>query len=133
MKGLIAALVILLIATTFTAIYYYQKASAAPKTIEDSQAALQVEVNTLLENVGKLIVLPPDEKPVIATVADPTKLQGQPFFANAQIGDKVIIYPEARKAILYNPESNKIVEVAPLNIGQPDEAPATAPADSEAQ
>lgn len=56
---------------------------------------------------------------------DPEKLRDQPFFANAQRGDKVLIYANAKKAILYNPPSNKIIEVAPVNIGNPMLAPAS--------
>lgn len=83
----------------------------------DPTARVREENKTLLEKVGQLIVLPSDEQPTIATVEDTTKLQDQPFFAKAQIGDKVIIYNKAKKAILYRPEENKIIELAPLNIG----------------
>ena len=41
------------------------------------------------------------------------------FFSKAKVGDKVIIYTNARKAILYDPVAGKIVEVAPVNIGTP--------------
>ena len=36
---------------------------------------------------------------------------------NAKVGFKVLIYTQAKKAILYDPGANKIVEVAPVNIG----------------
>jgi hypothetical protein len=46
---------------------------------------------------------------------------------DAKKGDKVLIYTNAKKAILYDPELNKIVNVAPLNIGdQKVTAPAPA-------
>ena len=64
----------------------------------------------------------------MATVSDLEKLKDQPFFAKAKIGDKVLIYTDAKKAILYDPVNDKIVEVAPINIGNsnPAEAPETA-------
>lgn len=74
----------------------------------------QEEVIKLLADVSKLIVLPADEIPVIATVNDPVKLTNQKFFTNAKRGDKVLIYPHSRKAILYSPSNKKIIEVAPL-------------------
>lgn len=77
----------------------------------------QDELNSILIAVGKLIVLPTGEQPTMATVTDPEKLGGQPFFVHAKKGDKVLIYTNAKKAILYSPEINKIIEVAPLNIG----------------
>jgi hypothetical protein len=69
----------------------------------------------LIEEVGKLIILPDNEQPTVATVTDLEKLRGQPFFTNAQVGDTVLIYSLAKKAILYRPNENKIIELAPLN------------------
>lgn len=74
----------------------------------------QEEVIKVVQAVGKLIVLP-DEVPTVATVTDLEKLKDQAFFKNAKIGDKVLIYLKAEKAILYDSESNKIIELAPLN------------------
>lgn len=73
------------------------------------------EISELVRQVGKLIVLP-DENPTIATVSDPERLRDKPFFANAQTGYKVLIFNKAKKAILYDPVSHKIVEVAPVNF-----------------
>jgi len=64
--------------------------------------------------VGRIIVLPNDEEPTVATVTDPEKLRDQVFFANAKAGDKVLIYTKARKAYLYDPIAGKLVEVAPI-------------------
>lgn len=69
------------------------------------------EVNDILAKVGALMDLP-NEEPTIATVSDVSKLKDQQFFAKAQNGDKVIIFPNAQKAILYRPSSNKIIEIA---------------------
>lgn len=80
-----------------------------------SGASAISDVEQLVEAVGKLMILPSDEQPTIATVQDLAKLQGQPFFAQAQVGDKVLIYTNAKKAILYRPGQNKIIEVAPLD------------------
>lgn len=102
--------------------YFWYEASALRK---DPQRAVQEETQKLLSNISALIVLPEGETPTVATVTDLETLKDQPFFAKAQIGDKVFIYTNSRKAILYNPATNKIVEVAPVNIGdQPPAAPA---------
>ena len=73
------------------------------------------EIRDVSAKISKLIVLPTDELPTLATVSDPEKLKDQPFFANAKTGFKVLVYSKAQKAILYDPTTNKIVEVAPIN------------------
>jgi hypothetical protein len=66
-----------------------------------------------IDELAKLMVLP-DETPSIATVLDKTKLADQPFFARAENDDKLILYTQAGKAILYRPTTKQIVEVMPL-------------------
>lgn len=83
-------------------------------TPAQQEEAAQLEINTLIERVGKLIVLPKGEEPTVATVSDPAKLKDQVFFANAKVGDKVLIYTKARKAYLYDPEGDILLEVAPI-------------------
>lgn len=84
---------------------------------QNPQAIAQKEIASLVEKVSKLIVLPEGETPTVATVSDPEALKDQAFFAQAQKGDKVLIYSQAKKAILYSVSLNKILNVAPLNIG----------------
>ena len=86
------------------------------------QTITQKETQDVLMSVGKIIILPKDEVPIIATVTDLNALKNQPFFANAKVGDKVLIYHKAGKAILYDPIANKIVELAPLNINNNQQA-----------
>jgi hypothetical protein len=83
---------------------------------KNPQEANEEEVNQLVEQVGKLIVLPEDEKPTVATVSDKEKLKETTFFSKAENGDKVLIYVNAKKAILYRPSSQKIIEVATINL-----------------
>jgi hypothetical protein len=86
---------------------------------KNPELVAESESRTLAEAVGKLIVLPTDELPTIATVSDPEALKDQVFFAEAKRGDKVLIFTNAKKAILYDPVANKIVNVAPVNVGDP--------------
>jgi len=113
-RVLIGILVIGILVSLGATYYFYNQLN---KLRLNPQEAAQEEARALVAKVGKLIVLPEDENPTVATVADPEALRSQPFFAKAEKGDKVLIYTNARKAILYNPENNKIVEVAPINIG----------------
>ena len=104
---------IALVAVVFGAYFFYQWNLLR----QNPQAVAQAEVADLVAKVGKLVVLPTGETPTIATVSDLTALKDQPFFVNAQKGDKVLIYAQAKKAILYSVTLNKIIDVAPLNIG----------------
>jgi uncharacterized protein HemX len=112
--GLVVLLVAVTLAAAGFAFYYYQKFNTLKA---DPQSLADQETQALINRVSQIIVLPTNEQPTIATVADPSQLQDQPFFAKAKQGDKVLIYTNARKAILYDPVLNKIVEVAPLSIG----------------
>ena len=107
-------LVVIALISSGLALYFYQKSGNS----QDNSGVVREESTNLVNEVSKLIVLPDDEQPTIATVADPEKLKDQPFFRKAQKGFKVLIYTNARKAVLYSPSLDKIVEIAPLNIGQ---------------
>lgn len=93
--------------------YFYYQTTQLKKS---PQAVVAKETKEVVSKVGKLVSLP-DEQPTIATVADPEVLKDQAFFAKAQKGDKVLIYTNAKKAILYSVTLNKILDIAPLNIG----------------
>lgn len=97
-------------------IYLWNKVSVLqqnPTEINDK------DLKDTTEKVSKLMIIPQDETPTLATVSDPEKLKDQPFFANAKTGFKVLVYTKAQKAILYDPFLNKIVEVAPINSNAP--------------
>ncbi len=104
----IAVVAILLAGYFYTQMYKLKK---------NPNVAAQAEVADLVSKIGKLVLLPEGEVPTVATVSDPEALKDQTFFANAVKGDKVLIYAQAKKAILYSVSMNKIIEVAPLNIG----------------
>lgn len=96
----------------------YQTVSKELAKIKSSPRSVATEeTKKTVEMVAKIVELP-KENPTIATVTDAQKLKNQAFFASAQNGDKVLIYTEAKKAYLYRPSNNKIIEVAPVNIGK---------------
>lgn len=113
-KIAVPILVTLLLVAVGVAGYLYHEMASLKKTSPD---VAQEDVQKLVAEVGELIVLPTDEMPTVATVAEPEKLKDQAFFANAKAGDRVLLYTNAKKAILYDPEAHKIVEVAPINLG----------------
>ena len=84
---------------------------------EDPNKIAKEETAKVVALVGKLVILPEGEEPVMATVTDKEKLKDQPVFAKAENGDKILIYSIAQKAYIYNPTKNVIVDVVPVNIG----------------
>jgi hypothetical protein len=94
------------------------------------------EAQKVKTEIAKLINIP-QEEPVMALVTNADQLIAeQPFYQGVTNGDILVIYPQARKAILFNPRTNKLVNVGPVNVGEASASgkkePGTlAPADTE--
>ena len=105
------ALAVVSIAGGCTAYYYFSQYN----TLKNSpDVVAKEETENLISKVSALMELPQGEDPTIATVMDKDKIKSQPFFENTENGDKVLLYVTAKKAILYRPSTNKVVEVAPI-------------------
>jgi hypothetical protein len=107
------SLFLLVIALAGTSVYFYQRYHR----LSGDSAESQKETEKLVAAVGQHLYLPEDEIPTVATVTDPERLRTQPFFVDAKLGYKVLIYTNAKKAVLYDPAADKIVNVAPISIG----------------
>jgi hypothetical protein len=103
-----------IVASLFAGYYYNQN----KELLKNPNKANDEKVAALVEKVGKLVLLPEGEVPTVAEVSDPEKLKSQPFFARAKVGDQVLLYAGAKKAVLYDPKANIILEMAALNIGK---------------
>jgi hypothetical protein len=98
-----------------TSFYYYQQYR---KIKISPEVAAQSENKQLVDKISVFMILPEGEEPTIATVSDREKLSEKDFFKKSENGDKILIYTEAKKAILYRPSINKVIEVAPLLMDQ---------------
>ena len=110
----VAAIVVLAAAPS---VYFFRKYQAAQLRLNNPTESAKQDAASTIASVARFMLLPEGEEPTVMQVTDVSKLKDQPFFANAQNGDKVIIYTKAKKAILYRVESNMIIDVAPVNIG----------------
>ena len=119
--------IILFIFALAPSVFFFIKYRAIEQQLKKIQFAPADQTAKTIAAVSKLMKLPEGETPTVATVTDKEKLAGQPFFQSAKNGDKVLIYSNAKKAILYDPIANKIIDVAPLNINSPTPLP-TGPA-----
>lgn len=78
-----------------------------PSGSANTVAALSLE--ELIAAVGKHMILP-EEMPVVAVVEDVDTLKRkQPFFEHARNGDHLLIFPENKRAILYSPARDIVV------------------------
>ncbi len=108
--------ILILIAAVAVTVYFYRENNRL-KTDPSAITELQnKEVEDLTAKIGKLIELPSGETPVVATVDDKEKLKEQPFFKNAENGDKILIYTTAKKAVVYRPATDKIINVGPIAV-----------------
>ena len=116
-RGFVSKFIILLIIAglaAFGGIYYkkYQDLkTATPEKLQEAQ------VQDTISEVSKLYALPSDEQPDVATVKDKEALKQQyPFFDQAENDDVVLIYKEAKLAILYRPATKQLIKVGPVNV-----------------
>jgi len=81
-----------------------------------------IKPSTVVSKVGSHYLLP-SEEPTVATVEDKTKLSSE-FLRAAENGDKLLLFKDAKKVILYRPSIDRIIEVGPISIADAD-APAS--------
>ena len=104
--GILATLLVLAILGMGYLYYHYVAGSDTPVKTEDE---------LITEAVGSRLLIP-DEKPSIATVTDKTKLADQPFFKKAENGDKILIFTNAGKAVLYRPKIKKVIDTTIISL-----------------
>lgn len=110
----VLALLILLLAFFFIQYQKTQNELSKIKSTNQMSTEKEDESKKIIEEVSKIMVLPQNETPTVATVNDVEKLRAtQPFFQLAKNGDKVLVY--TNRAILYDPIAKKIVDVSRLS------------------
>lgn len=115
-SGGILYLILLVLILCGTSGYFYYKYDKLIKNPITAQITAQEEAEKLAKDVGKLMLLPKDESPTVATITDIEKLKDQPFFKNAANDNKVLIYPNAKLGIIYDPKANIIINTGPINF-----------------
>lgn len=120
----IYVIVFLILAGT-PSFYFYQKYQALKQ--QAVIGANKDEVIELVAKVARHILLPEGEMPTVMSVTDKEKLSGQAFFIHAKNGDKVLVYTEAKKAFLYDPIADKILEVGPVSKNSTESAQQLSP------
>ena len=123
-KVILKVVIVLLLGVgVYGTYFFYSKYQTVKKDLSTLNGQ---ETDILKEEVGKLIQLPSDEEPTVATISNKEELKDQDFFKEAENGDKLLVFNNAKEVILYRPSIQKIIRVAPLYIDdQADESPKT--------
>lgn len=119
---ILVLLILVVIGAAGTGYYFFSQYKKAEQLLKNPDDISKSELKKMLTNISKFIELPTGEEPNVATVIDKEKLKDQPFFIKAENGDKVIIYTQAKKAILYRPKTNKVIDITVVNIGSSNTA-----------
>jgi hypothetical protein len=97
-------------------IWLYKKYYNLKKNPPSADEVQKSERERIVAKVGKLYKLPQGEDPdPFATVKDKELLKGQDFFKDAENGDYVLFYKNAKVAILYREKEDRIINVGPLS------------------
>lgn len=110
--SILVVLVILLLAFAIFRKFYDPKGDAESQQLSDK------EIKSLVKKVSKLIIVP-DETPVIATIIKADELIAeQKFYLGSKDGDYLIVFPTAKKAIIYRKEEDKLINVGPIIVDE---------------
>jgi hypothetical protein len=112
-KILIISCILVFAAVVSTAGYFGWQFFSLKK---NPNKANQEAVARVTGEVGKIYELPTNEKPTVAQIQDKSKLAGQTFFDKSRNGDYVIIYQNAKLALLYRESNKKLINVGPINL-----------------
>jgi hypothetical protein len=97
-------------------LYADTQAKVVLKDNVSGQKGSDTSDQSVINLVGKHIVLP-NETPKVVTVKDVETLRkSEPFFNNATNGDKLLVYQN--KVVLYSLILDKVVEVATIKLNK---------------
>lgn len=107
---------LMIIAGGFGWIIYKYKIYESPKDGPARQEQVKKDTVKLAGLVGRHVLLPVGEEPKVATIVDIEKLKkDQPiFYENAKNGDKVLIYFISKKAFIYDPVNDIVINIGPV-------------------
>lgn len=104
-KRVASAVLIVALLCVVLGIYFYL---SAQKDLDDPAY--------IIDRISEHIVLPDDEKPGMLTITDRSKVKTD-FLQSSATGDKVLIYQNHKKAIIYRPSKDRVVDILDVNVG----------------
>lgn len=108
-KKIVAVVALIFLIAGLSWVFYFYHLN---KKNTAQQAAPQKSLQEIKKRIGVFMELPVDEEPILTTVNEAERVNGQKFFSKAQNGDDVLNYVKNKEVILYRWSSNKIIEVS---------------------
>jgi hypothetical protein len=71
------------------------------------------DAERIIKQVSLLAELPQNEIPTLIPIDSQEKVKTIEFFKSAHPGDYVLVYPQAKFAVLYRPSTYKIINMGP--------------------
>jgi hypothetical protein len=111
-----------------SSVYFFRQYRVSEEQRFASLSLTPKDTEAVLSKVRKLVLLPSEEAKIM-TVANVAELKKtQRFFAEAEDGDIVLVFENAKKAVVYRPSVNLVVNIAPiLPGGQASDSAKTVP------
>lgn len=110
----------------------YTKVTTAVGLVTELQPK---EVESYVKKVAALIAIPKDEVPKVIVLNNAAEIaKQQPFFVGTKDGDVFLAFNKTKKAIIYRPSENIIINVGPIydepvaNQVSSDQSKSTTPA-----
>lgn len=101
---------------------------------ETVASVLPPEAETTRKKVESVVIVPvAGDIPTFALIDNLAKVQNEAFFAKAQVGDHLFVYPKSKMAILYRPSALKIVNLADISNSNQQNEKTQQPAQSQSE
>ena len=71
------------------------------------------EEQQTIDKIAQLLRLP-NENPIVTTVYNEKDFENNNLFRTVKKGDKILLYINAKQAIIYRPSTNQVIEVLPV-------------------
>jgi hypothetical protein len=108
-------MILLLFFSVFSTAKYVQAENRLNQVGANTIMSGKSSADKVIYEAGSIAKLPDGETPTVALIKNISQLKGQPFFVGAENGDYLMVYTRAKKAILYRPSINKIIEYSNTN------------------
>jgi len=115
LRWLVIIALVVFVIVAMAAIFFVGQFFATQSNSKTADDATRERIISKVENLYML----PEGTPTIALVQNKDQLSGQTFYDKVENGDYLVIYDQAKLALVYREAINKLVNVAPIALGDP--------------